>query len=226
VKQWDELPAELQIDIIKPYYESLRKKWFSLLCKRLFDIVVSFIMLVILFPLFIILAITIKMDSRGPVFYRQARVTRYGEKFRIHKFRSMVVDADKGSLVTVNGDNRVTKVGRFIRKYRLDEISQLIDILQGNMTFVGTRPEVPKYVAAYTDEMKATLLMRAGVTSMASINYKDEAELLNATVDIDSVYINQILPEKMKYNLYDIKNYSFFRDIYTLLKTVGAVMKK
>lgn len=226
MKQWDELPAELQIDIIKPYYESLRKKWFSLLCKRLFDIVVSFIMLVILFPLFIILAITIKMDSRGPVFYRQARVTRYGEKFRIHKFRSMVVDADKGSLVTVNGDNRVTKVGRFIRKYRLDEISQLIDILQGNMTFVGTRPEVPKYVAAYTDEMKATLLMRAGVTSMASINYKDEAELLNATVDIDSVYINQILPEKMKYNLYDIKNYSFFRDIYTLLKTVGAVMKK
>lgn len=226
MKQWDELPAELQIDIIKPYYESLRKKWFSLLCKRLFDIVVSFIMLVILFPLFIILAITIKMDSRGPVFYRQVRVTRYGKKFRIHKFRSMVVDADKGSLVTVNGDNRVTKVGRFIRKYRLDEISQLIDILQGNMTFVGTRPEVPKYVAAYTDEMKATLLMRAGVTSMASINYKDEAELLNATVDIDSVYINQILPEKMKYNLYDIKNYSFFRDIYTLLKTVGAVMKK
>ena len=226
MKQWDELPAELQIDIIKPYYESLRKKWFSLLCKRLFDIVVSFIMLVILFPLFIILAITIKMDSRGPVFYRQVRVTRYGKKFRIHKFRSMVVDADKGSLVTVNGDNRVTKVGRFIRKYRLDEISQLIDILQGNMTFVGTRPEVPKYVAAYTDEMKATLLMRAGVTSMASINYKDEAELLNATVDIDSVYINQILPEKMKYNLYDIKNYSFFRDIYTLLKTVGTVMKK
>ena len=226
MKQWDELPAELQIDIIKPYYESLRKKWFSLLCKRLFDIIVSFIMLVILFPLFIILAIAIKMDSRGPVFYRQVRVTRYGKKFRIHKFRSMVVDADKGSLVTVNGDNRVTKVGRFIRKYRLDEISQHIDILQGNMTFVGTRPEVPKYVVAYTDEMKATLLMRAGVTSMASINYKDEAELLNATVDIDSVYINQILPEKMKYNLYDIKNYSFFRDIYTLLKTVGAVMKK
>ena len=226
MKQWDELPAELQIDIIKPYYESLRKKWFSLLCKRLFDIVVSFIMLVILFPLFIILAIIIKMDSKGPVFYRQVRVTRYGKKFRIHKFRSMVVDADKGSLVTVNGDNRVTKVGRFIRKYRLDEISQLIDILQGNMTFVGTRPEVPKYVAAYTDEMKATLLMRAGITSMASIYYKDEDELLTNTENADEVYVKKILPEKMKYNLNDIKNYSFLKDIYTLFRTISVVLKK
>lgn len=226
MKQWDELPAELQIDIIKPYYENLSKKWFSLFCKRLFDIIVSFIMLVILFPLFIILAITIKMDSRGPVFYRQVRVTRYGKKFRIHKFRSMVVDADKGSLVTVKGDNRVTKIGRFIRKYRLDEISQLIDILQGNMTFVGTRPEVPKYVAAYTDEMKATLLMRAGITSRASIYYKDEDKLLTNTENADEVYIKKILPEKMKYNLSDIKNYSFLKDIFTLFRTIGVVLKK
>lgn len=225
VKRWDALPEELQTDAVKPYYAVLQKKKVALFCKRLFDIIVSFIMLVILSPFFLILAIAIKLDSKGPVFYRQVRVTRYGKEFRIHKFRSMVVDADKGSLVTVDGDSRVTKVGKFIRKCRLDEISQLIDILEGNMSFVGTRPEVPKYVSAYSDEMKATLLLRAGVTSTASICYKDEAELLTDADNADDVYIKKILPEKMKYNLKDIQYYSFWRDIGTMFKTIVAVIK-
>lgn len=225
MRRWAALPEELKTDAVRPYYEVLQKKKFALFCKRLFDIVVSFLMLVILSPFFLILAITIKLESKGSVFYRQVRVTRYGKEFRIHKFRSMVVDADKGSLVTVNGDCRVTKVGKFIRKYRLDEISQLIDILEGTMTFVGTRPEVPKYVAAYTDEMKATLLLRAGVTSTASICYKDEAELLTDAINADEVYIQKILPEKMKYNLEEIKYYSFWQDIVTMLKTITAMIK-
>lgn len=225
MKPWNKFPEDMKTDAVKPYYAVLQKKKVALFCKRLFDIIVSFIMLVILSPFFLILAIAIKLDSKGPVFYRQVRVTRYGKEFRIHKFRSMVVDADKGSLVTVDGDKRVTKVGKFIRKYRLDEISQLIDILEGNMTFVGTRPEVPKYVAAYTDEMKATLLLRAGVTSTASICYKDEAELLTDAINADEVYIQKILPEKMKYNLENLEQYSFWRDIVTMLKTITAVIK-
>lgn len=225
MKRWETLPDQLKNDAVKPYYDVLRKKAFSLFLKRAFDIVVSFIMLVILSPFFLILALAIKLDSKGPVFYRQVRVTRYGREFRIHKFRSMVVDADKGSQVTVDGDARVTRVGRFIRKCRLDEISQLIDILAGSMTFVGTRPEVPKYVAYYTDEMKATLLMRAGVTSTASICYKDEAALLTDAANADETYVQKILPEKMKYNLNDIKNYSFLRDIGTMFRTVKAVLK-
>ena len=225
MKRWDTLPDQLKNDAVKPYYDVLCKKAFSLFLKRLFDIVVSFIMLVIISPFFLIFAIAIKLDSKGPVFYRQVRVTRYGKEFRIHKFRSMVVDADRGSQVTVDGDARVTRVGRFIRKCRLDEISQLIDILEGNMSFVGTRPEVPKYVACYTEEMKATLLMRAGVTSTASICYKDEASLLTDAGNADETYVQKILPEKMKYNLDDIKNYSFLKDIGTMFRTVKAVLK-
>ena len=165
LRRWQKLPTELQIDEIRPYYVALSKKKASLFFKRVFDIFASAILLIILSPLFLILAIAIKTDTKGPVFYRQLRITRYGKKFRIHKFRSMVVDADKKTQVTVDNDVRITKVGRFIRKFRLDEISQLIDVLAGNMTFVGTRPEVTKYVDRYTPEMKATLLLPAGITS-------------------------------------------------------------
>ncbi|MBQ5929884.1 MAG: sugar transferase, partial [Clostridia bacterium] len=180
IKKWEKLPAEFKKEEIRPYYEILRKKKVSLFFKRAFDILVSLLMLIILSPLFLILAIAIKIDSKGPVFYRQVRVTQYGKKFRIFKFRTMVKDADKiGSQVTVGNDARITRVGKFIRKCRLDEICQLIDILRGTMTFVGTRPEAEKYVEAYTDEMMATLLLPAGVTSLASIYYKDEAKLLD-----------------------------------------------
>ena len=225
LKKWEDLPENLRTDAVRPYYELLTKRRGSLLLKRCFDVVVSSIMLLILAPVFLVLAIAIKLDSPGPVFYRQVRVTQYGKEFRIFKFRSMVSDADKrGSLVTVSGDSRITRVGKFIRKCRLDELCQLIDIFRGTMTFVGTRPEVPKYVAAYTPEMMATLLLPAGVTSEASILYKDEADLLDAAEDVDAVYIRDVLPGKMKYNLDALKNFSFFSDIATMFRTVFAVL--
>ena len=227
LKKWEELPENLRTDAVRPYYDLLAKRRGSLALKRCFDVVVSAMMLLVLAPVFLVLAIAIKLDSPGPVFYRQVRVTQYGEQFRIFKFRSMVSDADKkGSLVTVSGDSRITRVGHIIRSCRLDELCQLIDIFRGTMTFVGTRPEVPKYVAAYTPEMMATLLLPAGVTSEASILYKDEAELLDAAEDVDAVYIHEVLPGKMKYNLDELKHFSFFSDIATMFRTVFAVLGK
>lgn len=224
---WEKLPPQMQTEAVKPYYEILQKKQISLVFKRSFDIVVSLIMLLILSPVFLILAIAIKLDSKGPVFYRQVRVTQYGKEFRIFKFRTMVNNADKiGSQVTVGGDSRITRVGKVIRECRLDEIGQLLNILGGSMTFVGTRPEVPKYVEKYTSEMWATLLLPAGVTSEASIRYKDEAALLDAAEDVDATYIQDVLPGKMKYNLRSIQKYSFFKDIETMFQTVFAVVEK
>lgn len=224
---WKKLPPQMQTEAVKPYYEILQKKQISLIFKRLFDIVVSLIMLLILSPVFLVLAIAIKLDSKGPVFYRQVRVTQYGKEFRIFKFRTMVNNADKiGSQVTVGGDSRITRVGKVIRECRLDEIGQLLNILGGSMTFVGTRPEVPKYVEKYTPEMWATLLLPAGVTSEASIRYKDEAALLDAAEDVDATYIQDVLPGKMKYNLRSIQEYSFFKDIKTMFQTVFAVVEK
>ena len=226
LKKWEQLPPEMQTDEVRKYYDILKKKQVSLFFKRIFDIVVSFLMLILLSPLFLILAIAIKIDSKGPVFYRQVRVTQYNRKFRIFKFRSMIRDADKGSLVTLDGDARVTRVGKFVRKCRLDEISQLINVLNGDMTFVGTRPEVPKYTERYTPEMMATLLLPAGITSLASILYKDEAKLLDAADDTDKVYIEKILPAKMYYNLKSIENFSFCGDIRIMFMTVFAVLGK
>lgn len=224
---WEKLPPQMQTEAVKPYYEILQKKQISLIFKRLFDIVVSLIMLLILSPVFLILAIAIKLDTEGPVFYRQVRVTQYGKEFHIFKFRTMVNNADKiGSQVTVGGDSRITRVGKVIRECRLDEIGQLLNILGGSMTFVGTRPEVPKYVEKYTPEMWATLLLPAGVTSEASIRYKDEAALLDAAEDVDATYIQDVLPGKMKYNLRSIQEYSFFKDIETMFQTIFAVVDK
>lgn len=225
LRKWENLPKEMQTPEVREYYDLLSKKKFQLVLKRLFDIVVSFSALALLSPLFIILAIAIKIDSKGPVFYRQTRVTQYGEEFRIFKFRSMVTDADKGSLLTVGGDSRITKVGRIIRKCKLDELSQLIDVLRGTMTFVGTRPEVPKYVDKYTPEMMATLLLPAGITSEASIYYKDENELLDAADDVEKTYLEVVLPDKMKYNLAAIRSFSFMDDIKVMILTVLAVFK-
>ena len=229
LKKWEDLPSEFHTDEVKRYYDILKKKKFSLFLKRVFDIVVSFIMLAVAFPFFIILAILIKIDSRGPVFYRQERVTRYNTKFRIFKFRTMVDGADKkGAQITGKNDMRITRVGKLIRKLRLDEVSQLIDVLRGKMSFVGTRPEVPKYVEKYTPEMYATLLLPAGVTSLASIKYKDEDEILEKYKgeDVDVVYVEKILPDKMKYNLEAIENFSFFKEIGIMFKTVIAVFKR
>ena len=225
--KWDKLPEEMKTEEVKKYYDILKKKKFSLFFKRVFDFFVSLIMLIILSPIFLILAIAIKIDSPGPVFYRQLRVTQYGKKFRIFKFRTMVNNADKiGAHVTVDGDSRITRVGKFIRKCRLDEVSQLIDVLRGTMSFVGTRPEAVKYVDKYTPEMMATLLLPAGVTSLASIYYKDEGELLSGAEDTDKTYIEEILPAKMKYNLRAIEKFSFFGEIKVMFMTVFAVLGK
>ncbi len=226
LRKWENLPPEMQTPEVKEYYDLISKKKLQLVFKRVFDVAVSFILLVMLSPAFAILAVAIKLDSKGPVFYRQTRVTRYGEKFRIFKFRSMVTDADKGSLLTVGGDSRITKTGKLIRKYKLDELSQLIDVFRGTMTFVGTRPEVPKYVEKYTPEMMATLLMPAGITSEASVYYRDESELLDAADDVEKTYLEVVLPDKMKYNLAAIRSFSFVDDIKVMILTVLAVFRK
>lgn len=226
LKDWEQLPEELQLAEVKPYYEILKKKKLSLILKRIFDIIVSFIMLIILLPVFIFLGIAIKIDSKGPVFFRQERITQYGKTFKIFKFRTMVNNAEKlGTQVTVGNDARITKVGKFIRDCRLDEIAQLLNILTGDMTFVGTRPEVKKYVNHYTKEMMATLLLPAGITSLASIYYKDEAKLLDKSNSPDKTYVEEVLPGKMKYNLQSIREFNFFEDIKTMIRTVVAVIK-
>lgn len=227
MKKWEELPKFMQCDEVKEYYNILSKKKLSLRLKRAFDIVAATCILIITAIPMIIIAIRIATESKGGVFYRQERVTTYGKKFKIHKFRTMVANADQiGSAVTVSGDNRITPTGAFLRKYRLDELPQVFDVLSGNMSFVGTRPEVTKYVKKYTKEMRATLLLPAGITSEASIRYKDEAELLDAADDVDRVYVEEVLPGKMKYNLQSIKKFSFLGEIVTMFRTVFAVLGK
>lgn len=225
LRKWEDLPEEMQLEQVKEYYDILSRKKPQLVLKRLFDIVVSFILLVLLSPVFAIMAIAIKLDSKGPVFYRQERVTQYGKRFYIHKFRSMVTDADKGSLLTTGTDLRITRMGRIIRKYKFDEICQIIDVLRGTMTFVGTRPEVPRYVEKYTPEMMATLLMPAGITSRASVFYKDENDLLDSSENVEETYLEVVLPDKMKYNLEAIKKFNILDDIKVIFITVFSVFK-
>ena len=222
--KWEELPDDIKNEVVRPYYDALSKRKAGLFFKRVIDIIAAIDLIILLGIPMLIIAIMIKCDSKGPVFFRQERVTSYGVKFRIHKFRTMVNNADKiGTSVTVDNDNRITKIGSKLRNHRLDEFPQLFDVLSGDMSLVGTRPEVVKYVDRYSDEMKATLLMPAGITSIASIEYKDEAELLEKAEDADEVYVNEILPAKMEYNLKSVKEFGFFKDIGVLFKTVAAV---
>lgn len=226
MKKWEDLPEDMQVPEVRKYYDILKRHRVSLLIKRVFDIIVAGLLIVVLSPVMIILSIMIKADSKGPVFFRQVRVTRYGKPFRIFKFRTMVDHADEiGTQVTTKGDARVTKIGKRLRGCRLDELPQLFNILTGDMTFVGTRPEVPKYVEHYTNVMKATLLLPAGVTSMTSIEYKDEERLLESADDADDVYIKTILPEKMKYNLLAIERFSIAEDILIMIETIRAMTK-
>ena len=226
MKKWNELPKVMQNDKVKYYYDILQEHEKELKLKRAFDIICSLIMIIILSPVFIILSVMIKLDSKGPVLFKQVRVTTYGRKFKIWKFRTMVNNADKlGTQVTTKGDARITRMGHLLRKVRLDELPQLFNVLKGDMTFVGTRPEVPKYTAHYTEEMMATFLLPAVVTSRTSIEYKDEEKLLENAENADEVYINEVLPAKMVYNLREIEKFSFLRDISTMIKTVIAVIK-
>lgn len=223
--KWDDLPDNMRIKEVRPYYDILAKKKGQLLLKRIFDFVVALIMLIVLCIPIAIISVWIKLDSEGPVFYRQERVTTNGKHFRIHKFRTMVSNADKiGTQVTVGNDSRITRVGKKLRHIRLDELPQLIDVLQGTMSFVGTRPEAVKYVEQYKPEYMATLLMPAGITSEASIRYKDEDKLLSAADDVDRVYVEEVLPAKMVWNLESIKRFKFLREILTMFRTVAAVL--
>lgn len=225
-KAWHDLPNDMRCEPVRPYYEILASKRSDLLIKFIFDRLMAIILLFALSPIFLVLAVWIKVDSEGPVFFRQERVTQYGKTFRIYKFRTMVQNAEQiGAQVTSKGDMRVTTVGKALRKCRLDELPQLINILEGTMSFVGTRPEVPKYVASYTDEMKATLLLPAGVTSIASIQYKDEDTLLDAADDVDECYVQNVLPAKMEWNLRSIVEFSFFRELKVMVETVLAVIR-
>lgn len=227
LRKWEELPEFMQVPEVRPYWDVLNGKRTQLLLKRVIDILLSFFLIVLLSVPMAVVAVLIRFDSPGPVFFRQARVTSYGKHFMIHKFRTMVDNAQSlGSTVTVKGDSRITKVGQMLRKLRIDELPQLFDVLSGDMSFVGTRPEAVKYVEMYRPEYLATLLMPAGITSEASIRYKDEDELLNGADDVDAVYINEILPEKMKWNLKSIEDFSVIGDLKTMFRTVGAVLSK
>ncbi len=228
--KWENLDIKLRNDDVWRYYDILAKKKVSLFFKRIFDIVISLVMIIILSPVLLLISIWIKIDSDGPAFYRQVRVTKNNKEFRIFKFRTMVQNADKvGSLITTSSDSRITRVGDKIRKLRLDELPQLFNIFVGDMTFVGTRPEVRKYVDKYTDEMMATLLLPAGVTSLASIKFKDEDEIIEEKMQggmtLDEAYVKYVLPQKMQYNLETIKQFSLIVEIKLMFKTVAEVFK-
>ena len=225
MKKWEQLPPNMQNAAVRPYYDSLQRRQGFLFVKRCFDIVASLLLIVLLSPALLVLSVWIKLDSKGPVFYRQERITQYGRPFHIFKFRTMVTNADQiGALVTTQDDVRITRVGRRIRRARLDELPQLFNILSGDMSFVGIRPEVRHYVDAYTDEMWASLLLPAGVTSPASIAYKDEDERLSTLtgqgMSTDEAYIRHILPEKMAFNLQYLRQCSIKQDLLTCIRTV------
>ena len=227
LKKWDDLPAFMKTPEVKPYWEALNGKRGQLALKRAFDLAAGIILLALLALPMLVLAALIKADSPGPVFYRQERVTKYGKHFRIHKFRTMVANADRiGTAVTVGNDQRITKMGRRLRRLRLDELPQVLDVIAGTMSFVGTRPEAVKYVEQYRPEYFATLLLPAGITSEASIRYKDEDRLLSAADNVDQVYMTRVLPEKMKWNLKSVREFSFHQELLTMIRTVFAVLGK
>ena len=226
LRRWEDLPKRMQNEAVRPYYEQLQKKKVSLFLKRCIDVSLSSALLLFLAPVMLLIGIAVRLDSPGPALFRQVRVTQYGRQFRIFKFRTMVNHADRmGTQVTASGDARITRLGRKMRHYRLDELPQLLNIFLGDMSFVGTRPEVVKYVREYTDEMTATLLLPAGVTSEVSIQYKDEEKLLADVADVDETYIHVVLPEKMEYNLKSLRDFSLIHELKIMVDTVIAVFR-
>lgn len=193
--------------------------------KRIFDITLSLFGLIILLPFMLIIAILIKIDSKGPVFFKQIRVTKNGKEFKIFKYRTMRVGSDKYSQITVGKDGRITKIGSFLRKYKLDEIPQLINVLIGDMSLVGPRPEVPKYIALYTDEQKEILKVRAGITDYASIEFSDENDLLASEEEPEKAYIEKIMPKKIELNKKYLSEISILTDIKIILLTIKKILK-
>lgn len=232
LRKWSKLPEEMRTEAVAPYYRALCKKQGSIRVKRMLDLLLAFFLLLVLSPAMFVIAFLIKTDSKGPVFFRQERVTQYGRSYRIFKFRTMVDGADRrGPLVTTEGDSRITKIGGKLRGLRLDELPQLLNVLAGDMSFVGTRPEVRKYVDCYTPKMWATLLLPAGITSKTSIAYKDEAEVINEykmkypEKSEDDIYVQYVLPQKMRYNLRYLRKFSVFRDLGIMAETALAVLR-
>ncbi len=224
IRKFRDLPDYMKNDEVRPYYRIVAGKKVYMFFKRLMDIVLSALALILVSPIILITAIIIKLGSKGPLFYRQTRVTRYGREFKILKFRTMVVDADKiGGSVTVDNDPRVTGIGRLLRRFRLDEFPQLINVLIGDMSLIGTRPEVPAMVAKYDKVMYATLLTRSGMLSSAAIEFKHEADLLKEVEDTETYYIKEILPKKMEYNLSDIEHFSFINEVKIFFRALGAI---
>lgn len=222
---YEALPQNMKNQSTRRDWDLLQKKTVTLLIKRAIDIIASLLVLVIFSPILLLLALAIKLDSPGPVFYRQVRVGRYNRDFEIYKFRTMVQNADKiGPAVTTGGDSRITRMGKLIRRCRLDEFSQLINVLNGSMSLVGPRPEVRRYVDAYTPEGMSTLLVRPGITAPSSIAFKDEDRLLVASGDPDQIYIQQILPPKTELNLKYVREISVRGDIKIIFKTIAAVI--
>ena len=219
MKSWDKLPSFLKKEDVKPYYDHLKKKGFYRFLKRSFDIFASFILLGLLFLPSIIIGLIISLTSKGGPFFLQRRVGRYGKPFKIFKFRTMKKDSEGNQHITHKNDQRITKVGKFLRKTHLDEFPQLLNVIAGQMSFIGTRPEVQQFVDLYQDEWRATLLMRPGITSTASYSFDDEAKVLSEG-DADKIYLEVVLPQKMAANLEDIAKVSFKRDIKILFKTV------
>ncbi len=232
LRKWEALPEFMRCSEVRAYWEALRKKRGQLAVKRMLDILLALLLLVLLLLPMAVIALLVKLDSPGPALYRQERVTAYGRHFFIHKFRTMRRDAaSTGTAVTAGGDPRITRTGRKLRRLRLDELPQLLDVLAGNMSFVGTRPEAVKYAERYRPEWNATLLLPAGITSECSIRYKDEEKLLAAAAasgdaEVDRVYVEEILPEKMKINLSSIMMFSLRSEFRTLVRTVSAVFGK
>lgn len=225
MKKFEDLPKQFQNEAVREYYDILSHKKATLFFKKLLDILLALLLFILLLPIFIILSLAVKFTSKGEIIFKQKRVGKYGKEFYVLKFRTMVTDAERlGKQITVGErDPRITSIGHFLRKFRLDEFPQLINVIKGEMSFVGTRPEVPHYVNFYDDEMMATLLLEPGITGTASIFFKDEAKMLEIEPDAEKCYINHILPVKMRLNLDYIKDLSIWYDIKLIFKTVFAV---
>lgn len=223
-KHFKTLPQEFQNEECEKYYSIIKSRYFAYILKRIFDYLVGLILLILLIIPIAVIAIIVKCGSKGPVMFRQVRVGKYGKTFEIFKFRTMITEQPKGATqITVGDDPRITKAGKVLRKYRLDELPQIFNIIKGDMSFVGTRPEVPKYVEHYADYMMATLLLEPGITGVASIEFKDESELLGASNNPEKTYIEDILPKKMSLSLSYIPKLSPIYDIKLMINTVIKV---
>lgn len=220
IPRWEYFPDNMKNEFTLKYYNLIISKKSSLIIKRMFDIIFSLFLLFCLSPVMILTSILIKFNSiNEPIFFKQKRITQYGKEFYIFKFRTMKSNSEFKSSITCNNDSRITSIGKILRKFRIDEFPQLINVLLGQMSFVGIRPEVQEYVDFYNNEMQSTLILPAGITSIASIKFKDEEKILTDSKNIKKTYIEDILPKKMVYNIEYIEKFNFLLDIKIMFLT-------